>query len=354
MKVTHIIKVTFIIIVCLLFYRSANAQWLFNSAPAELETGTFFSNVKYFSKAHLLATYDSPNQRIYESYDGGLSFQSWPITLGAIQSVLFVDESTLLAVDYYAKLYKSIDKGKSFKQFYLLNQSGDTILNKLKFNANILFFFYDSLNGWVINQDTSAGCLDIWTTRNGAVSWSKIPCAQINLTAISVRSSMKVQALGDQAIFYSNGKFIKASKFGDLWTETKGLPLKGQGSPNLWAFKDSLIGIQITANKDSNLFKTNDGGKTWNYISGVTSFLTTIDYAAGIGKNVGFYIAGSSSFNGDSFISKDEGLSWEKVDELSHNHIQFYNSISGISVKRKSEPSTDDIRILIQHFYTLE
>lgn len=310
-----------------------SAQWSFYPLPTDFPINNTFKNLIYSSKEKVWANYtwgtDVPT---YQSSDGGATFN----TINNFAFDLFqpINDSIIYALTYNGKLLKSTDGFQSFDTLTIFQINGDTGFKKEEI---IDFYFYGDSVGWVMGDDTTSGCKEIWTTSDGGISWDKLACDSIKLSNARFKGVYKGKKsiaqgrvyIKDGRSLYKYNRFLIVDQNGHNWRESDTLrDIKFVAES--FVFIDTLTGFAARANnQDSTLAITLDGGKSWVLSQNLPIIAVTLCYARPVGNKPGFLIA--SGLQG-SYISYDSARSWLYVDDVKHSNMSFFDAETGVSM----------------------
>ena len=147
--------------------------------------------------------------------------------------------------------------------------------------------FYDSMNFWnekegILIGDPIDDCLSILITRDGGISWNKIPCANLPKTfegeAVFAASNTNVMIKENDCWIVSGGKksrVFHSSDKGTTWKVHETPIVQGEAMTGIFTadFYNKKIGFVAGGNYDrleqnfQNKAITKDGGKTWTLIA---------------------------------------------------------------------------------------
>ena len=225
----------------------------------------------------------------FNGYSVNLTIGFW------ISGVKAFSQSTIIVYGHYgfvpAILY-STNGGNSFKLVY---QSQFDPL-ELKTGITDMGFLQDNVTGYAVDADR------IFKTTNGGLSWNVlIAFPSSYFTDLQVIDNNNIVA---SSSVYNRNKIVKTANGGSLWT-TLARP-SGTSLLNTY-FLSSTIGWLST--NDNNIYKTTDGAGSW-------SLVTDPSIANFSGKKMKFLDAntGYSLSDGESvFKTLNGGLTWEPL-----------------------------------------
>ena len=171
-----------------------------------------------------------------------------------------------------------------------------------------LIYFFNEKDGVAIGDGIGSLVLEIMVTNDGGDLWSTLPDTHLPKGSDWVAASnITMRYHGDSLYLMGGSGYIyKSVNKGLNWSMIK-TPVSN-GSYSYFDFKDAqhgLFGYINTATKASKLWKTSNGGVSWDSIH-TTDYYNNIFYVA----EYGAYFCTGSQF-GLSY-SKDDGLTWTK------------------------------------------
>lgn len=225
--------------------------------------------------------------KLYHTNDGGLNWEVQNDTVNG-SSICFTDKNHgWIATRYDGKIYRTSDGG----EHWIL---GDSITNR----ELRTIFFTDSLNGWVAGGNYSNESI-LYGTKDGGVTWIQQDGLPRPLYSIYFTDKDHGWAAGGHHVLYTQDG-------GDNWDYTN---VAGPYDAYLYTvfFIDNLTGW--TAGSDGKVFKTTDGGVTWErkYTNVDCQFKTIFFTDADHG-----WVAGGD-YHTDAMIlyTEDGGETWE-------------------------------------------
>jgi len=200
--------------------------------------------------------------------------------------------------------------------------------------------FYDSMDFWnqkegIAIGDATEGCLSIIITRDGGVTWKKLPCEILPKTIADegafAASDSNIAIVNNHTwVATTAGRVYYSPDKGKTWEVYDTPIVKNKATEGIYSldFYDEKIGFAIggdyTNPKDNraNKIMTKDGGKTWKLV--------------GENQNPGYrscvqYVPNSQGkalvavgFEGVDF-SNDGGYTWKHLTDESFYTIRFLN-----------------------------
>ncbi len=221
-----------------------------------------------------------------------------------------------------AKIYKTINGGKSWKEVYANNQEG---------------VFFDAMDFWdkkhgIAFSDPINGHLFIITTADGGETWQEVPKENIPSVvegeAGFAASGTCLTVQGDKNVWIGTGgkaaRVFRSTDRGKSWKVSATPIAQGKPSTGIFslAFKDALNGIALGGDyandtlSANNAAATTDGGKTWKPIThNPYGYKSCVIYI----NNRKLIAVGTSGTD----ISNDSGESWQKIDTTAFHVISF-------------------------------
>lgn len=351
-----------LIILCLVLFigQSLFAQWTTLPTPAKrygtIRSFSFWGTKKIITQANVddkfLSVYDAG---AIEFYQVAMPFTNFDFNNGYYGkvSVQSINNSDTLPVIICAhkRAYKinPADWGDS-TEIKFLDAGGNPIFSSTE---NFGLFFFDIQRGFAISDDTTGGCNKIYTTEDGGLTWSKVNCENIMITPMLGAAGFggiltnNIQQFDDKIYIKHPNKtdlILRISEWGKRWNE-RSLPLQELDiSVKNIAFKDSLHGLWLPFTATRRLYRTNDGGLTWDEIGLSFNYPSVLRYAKPSGNKKGFYIIAEGNPAG-SYISSDDGDNWYRMDDYKHDAFNFYDATWGISNESNQNNVGNEVKI---------
>lgn len=211
--------------------------------------------------------------------------------------------------------------------------------------------FFNSTDG-VLLGDYVGGCYEIYTTTNGGINWTRVPCGNINGTDSADGTVTNYTAIANSIWFPNqNGKIFRSVDKGQTWVQLSS-PLFVVSS---LAFRDPLNGFLLGYNTfpDMQTFRTSDGGTTWTKVEGKGLLMSGgIAYASN-GLLFNYGAVNQISKKGISY-SKDNGETWHIITSTTNKSV-YCMDFSGLEgyAGGLNENATDGgaLRITQDAFY---
>lgn len=280
------------------------------------------------------------NGVVIHSFDGGMTWKIDSISEAReldFRDVHALNDSTALVLSAGSpgKILKTSNKGNTWKEAYANYDS---------------LIFYDGMDFWneqegIVFGDPIHRKMQMLYTNDGGTTWTKIDSTNLPKTlpieAAFAASGTGIITLGNTKIYIGTGgeqaRFITSNDKGKTWNYFSTPMLQGTASKGIYsmAFKDDKNGVAVGGNWeniecDSSKMYTNDGGRTWHLSNGIQHYRSCVAHV----KDDVYISTGTSGTD----ISYDGGKSWQFLDSVSLNAIQFFpNSLSGIGVGSKGK-----------------
>lgn len=286
---------------------------------------------------------------IKDEHFRGLSIYKDQVTIagskGSILNFTLPLSDTILRIDSIGESLHFRDVyNRPNRQLYMSIQDPSQILMKQKDVYSVVYknrdslCFLDGMAFWkngvgVIFGDPLQGKHFILKTINQGNFWERIPNDNI---PTPIKNEAGFAASGTSIVCVSKGigyiglggetvRVLKTVNYGDTWKSQDTPMPKNQSGTGIYsmAFKDELNGVAVGGNWefsdcDSSKIYTTNGGETWTLSEGTQGYRSCVTY---VKDNI--YI--STGTNGTD-ISIDGGKSWQLLDTIGFNAIQFINT----------------------------
>jgi photosystem II stability/assembly factor-like uncharacterized protein len=265
---------------------------------------------------------------VLRTSDGGRTWQKLTVSSEALdfRDIDAIDENTAYILSIgngpASRIYKTTDAGATWT---------------LQFKNDEPKAFFDAMTFWdadhgIVFGDSIDGKLDILTTENGGVTWSRsatdnLPAALPNEGAFAA-SGTNIAVYGQTNAWIGTGagtkaRVLRTSDRGRTW-QVADTPLAAGQSSGIFsiAFRDAKHGVVVggdyTKEKEAinNLAFTKDGGATWTLAQGLTGFRSVVAYVPGTKTLVAIGPAG-----GD--YSTDDGQTWRPIEGPGFDTFSF-------------------------------
>jgi photosystem II stability/assembly factor-like uncharacterized protein len=271
-------------------------------------------------------------QEFTKSTDGGETWTAGAINLGpatagiGIGCIAAVDSNTAWVTGFpntafdQKGIWKTTDGGTTWnKQDTALYTDGAAFPN--------IVYFWDANTGFCQGDPTS-GYFEIYTTTDGGTNWVRTPSANIpNELTGEYGYVRQIEVVGNRLWYTTNKGRIYRSDDKGLNFEVFQSPLTDFGSAtssgnlSFWDANNGLL-----ASMQGGLWKTTDGGETWNAITAPDANIFDIECVADSNSAV----ATTRNAAGDTystFYSNDNGTTWSMVDNIQRIELEFKNSL---------------------------
>lgn len=236
--------------------------------------GSMFDRIKFFNEKEGLATAtdEAGFMSIFSTTDGGENWTATNLTYnGYLQELVFTDFKTFYAINYEQErrtVIKSEDGGKTWKET-MGDYSPDGQLYDI--------FFLDKNTGWVTGVQVLPGATKnngmvsyLKNTTDGGVTWSDTwlddQMYPATIQFIDKNHGWYTSTVNDTSVVLwrttDGGKKWIQSSLSSPWDIIEGLQF--QDPLNGWMLK--AYGAPLSP---SFIYRTNDGGKTWNLFATV-------------------------------------------------------------------------------------
>lgn len=267
-------------------------------------------------------------QQFTKTVDGGDTWQSYDIDVGDLNlgiSMIHAHDDLIAWLVAYPRganqiggIFKTIDGGNNWVR------QDSALYNTSSSFANVVYFWDENIG--FAQGDPINGEFELYVTDDGGENWVAVPGSNIpNPLGGEYGYTRQIEISGNNVWFTTNkGRIYKSNDRGNNWIVFQS-PISDFGSAEISgniSFSDSENGILIDNN--ANVFKSTDGGATWNMLNPNGPV-----YSSGL-----CYIEGTntvySTGSGSSF-SLDGGLSWTPIDTAVHLYVDFFNEEIGWS-----------------------
>lgn len=267
-------------------------------------------------------------QQFTKTTDGGNNWQLFNIDVGnlnlGISMIHAFDDQTAWLVAFprganqTGGIFKTNDGGENwFRQNSALYDTSSSF-------ANVVYFWDENIG--FAQGDPINGEFELYVTDNGGDDWIQVPGSNIpNPLGGEYGYTRQIEVVDDIVWFTTNkGRIFRSNDRGNNWVVYQS-PIDDFGSTESngkISFSDSQNGILVDNN--SNVYKSNNGGASWNQ-------LTTSGpvYTSGLCYIEGTDTVFTTGF-GSSF-SLDGGTTWSQIDSATHLYVDFYNEELGWS-----------------------
>lgn len=337
----------------LLFSIASWAQWQpYGSTFDPSNSNEYISKISSRDSTYLWALIGNEDgaQEMAWSGNGGKTFSKkrLPLDQGFEASCIWaINQSSAIIAIYKdnflssgsGQLLTTSDTGKTWKT--LFKPSDNLAIENIHFFTPDIGIFFNGAN--IGKKDT----LKVYRTVNGGKDWAKLNIPVLNRPSSDYEIKItNYYALGDKYwISDASGNILISVDQGHSWQVNKtNLPLKRY--IETFAFKDSLNAIGISNAEisesisnlliSSELYKTTDGGKSWQKIDfNLTKndyyYYTELIYDPSSKQYLitGVDLLGAffGSLRGTNWMSTESGLQWKR---LSNTFIADIEAVSGV------------------------
>ncbi|MDY0103610.1 MAG: C10 family peptidase [Lentimicrobium sp.] len=195
--------------------------------------------------------------------------------------------------------------------------------------------FWNELEG-MCHGDVKDGYFEIYTTVNGGSTWQRVPQTNItNGTPITGEGGWTsvIDITGNTVMFGTNkGRLFISDDKGMHWrASVTGITPVDNGGINAIAFKDAMHGLVAQTIAPVQVFRTSNGGQTWEAVTPSGSFLTNdLMYVPGT-ENTYVSTGAATGETGISY-SNDGGNTWTMFGGTSSKQFlagKFLNNTTG-------------------------
>lgn len=243
----------------------------------------------------------------------------------------------ILSVGSPALLFRSTDKGETW----------DLVYTEKHEDA-----FYDAMTFWddqdgIAMGDPTENCLSVIITRDGGLSWAKIPCESLPDSAEGeaafAASNTNIAVQGENAWIATGGEKARVLHTGDkgkTW-EVYPTPMNQGGTMTgifTMDFYDELNGIifggdwEDKDNATGNKAFTNDGGQSWELLTDGKGpgYRSCVQYVPGSEGNEIFAVG----IPGVSY-SADGGKNWQLISDSDFYTIRISGNTAWLAGNKK-------------------
>lgn len=269
-----------------------------NTYPSDLFTVYFINqNIGFYTKQH---------GDMYKTTDGGETWAKIADISDAIYTFSFVNEAIGYASGDHGVIFKTINGGNTWQWAGFQNgRVYDTSIFGIHFLDNNVGFATGA-RGRIIK------------TIDGGKTWSQYSPTYNNINQLEFFTL-------NTGFLRVGSDYFKTINSGNNWTYV-GTPKHFESSSGM-DFIDENIGYSIGGGSIGDIFKTEDGGKTWAKLGFYhLEALNTISF---IDKNIGF-ISGGYNYR-KTLKTIDGGNTWNEVSKENFGQIQFLTNQVGFA-----------------------
>lgn len=301
---------------------------------------------KPFTQVHVKTLYsDSLSIRAIELLDNSLAFAANNGVFGSIDLNTDQVRTNRLKQDSILPEFRAV--AHTTADFFMLSVASPALLYKTGDSGMELVYredgenvFYDAMTFWndlegIAIGDSQEGCLSIIVTRNGGLSWVKLPCSDLPKAkegeGAFAASNTNIKTIGDKTwVATTSGTVYFSGDKGRTW-ELQTTPIAGEeATQGIYSidFYNENLGIAIGGDytqpegNSANKAMTVDGGKTWRLLADgqEPNYKSCVQF---VPKSDGDQIV-AVGFTGIAY-SSDKGVSWSKLSDESFYTIRFLN-----------------------------
>lgn len=298
----------------------SNAQWqiqstAFNDSLRGLEQISTVNNEIAWAIAFDGSGNDSVVQEFTRTIDGGNTWVAGTINgaSGLIPTGIFALNADTAWVLCYnpttdgGKVFRTNNAGISW-----VHQSTALFTDTLEAYPNLIYFWNE--NEGFCSGDPTNGYFEIYTTQNGGALWTRVSATNLPSLISGEWGYSGHLSVVDNHVWFgtSKGNIYHSNDKGNTWSAITS-PLLNTGKVRVIQFKDSLNGIiGDRSGSTFNLYKTSNGGTTWQSISPTGPvYGRSLAYVKGTTATL-VTTSNASSFSGSS-ISYDFGNTWTLI-----------------------------------------
>lgn len=242
--------------------------------------------------------------------DGGITWEQKSTPQDRLNDIFFIDQTNAFAVGELGVVYKTADGGSTWTY----------ISPNPRIYANDLYtlYFFNSSKGIVAGHRGQ-----IYYTSDGGSSWRQQSPTYTNVTSVSFPAK-------DTGYFTTWNNIFKTTDKGKTWDSLSlevGFTNYSRFEHSFFKTKDSGL---VTASLPARIYRTVDGGQTWTLLNIAPYSYETISDLVFVNNEIGY----ASLRNGNSsyglFKTTDGGLTWNEIGSYQNFYkLQFLNENLG-------------------------
>lgn len=288
---------------------------------------------------------DSLSIRAIELMGNSLAFAANKGTFGSIDIVSGKVRTNIQKYDSILPEFRAV--GHTSSDFFMLSVANPALLYKtgdqgtmeLVYKEEDDAVFYDAMTFWndkegIAVGDTMNGCISIIITRDGGLTWNKLPCSDlpdgIEGEGAFAASNTNIAVVGNKTWIATTKRILFSPDKGRSWQVKQTPILSKEATEGIYsiAFYDEKIGLAIGGDYTkperniSNKALTTDGGSTWKLMADgiLPNYRSCIQFVPGTDGN-GMVALG---FTGIAY-SSNQGESWTQLSDESFFTLRFQN-----------------------------
>jgi len=288
------------------------------------------------------SSYSFIGDGIYKSVDAGETWQNVGLNASAYIGRIIVDYSNsdkvyvaacgnLFSVGGERGIYRSVNGGTEWENVLFVNDSTSGIdLVQHPDDPDILYAaMWERKRGLNYRNSFGEGS-GIWKTTDGGDTWIEmtngVPTGDdVGRIGLSIAKSTPDVLYAIYDMPYPEVNVFKTTDGGDSWNQTNDNVLDGMNSSFGWYFGQ----IRVDPDNENriyvfgvDMYRSDNGGNSWNQIAGYYNFdeIHVDHHAMYIDENTGRVFEGN---DGGLYISDNFGNDWQKINTL--GITQFYD-----------------------------
>ena len=304
---------------CAVRQRVGPPSWDFAVEPAAVVTNASMRGLSVVDAQ--VAWASGTGGAVLRTTDGGQSWQARPVA-GA-DSLDFRDIEAFDSLTAYVlsagpdgRIYKTVDGGVSWRLEFR---------NEVPGAFFDCFDFFDRDRGIAMSDPVAGQFLLI--TRNDSASWVEVGRPPADSAEAAIAASGTCLMIAGERVYFATGggsfgRVFRSEDRGRSWEATITPVAAGVASAGIFslAFRDGTNGIALGGDFErpteaARLALTLDGGRTWR-VAGKTAYVSGAAWSPSGQSLLAVGPAGTR-------LSRDRGLTWQQLDSLEYNAVQF-------------------------------
>ena len=337
---------------------AVNAQWTsqatgFSAASTGVESINIIDANTVWALGYDGSSSTPANFQLFtRTTNGGTSWTSGAVTIGnaalELTNLSAVNATTawvgaVSATNGMGGVWKTADGGSTWTQ-----QNATAYTNASSF-FNVVHF-YDDMNGITQGDPITTTDFEVYKTVNGGAVWTPVPASAMpNIVSGEWGYNGGNVAAGNSFWFVTNkGNIYKTPDMGVTWNKYS-TPISDFSGTNVGGslyFSDNNNGVLLArtgavATATYKLYKTTNGGMTWDAGTNYTSIYRTFSFIPGTSTLVG---NGTDGTTYSSAVSYDMGTTWTQLDSgTQRTGVKFLNTTTGWSGGFTTSATADGI-----------